>query len=128
VVNVDCSPAVAEQSADDLGLPLVALSQIDSPGSMCQWTCHPADLPGSGDRLSPALMIAQEGADLWQVAAAGDLTPEAASELEGHQFRPHRPTTADLVARAQMGGYTLLHRTLDYVGQIRQVNAPGSHP
>ncbi|MGW6015834.1 hypothetical protein [Streptomyces sp. NPDC055210] len=107
-VNVDLDERDAEEAAERLRLPLVALSRIDDEG-ISQFTCHPAAVMAQG-QWDQSWLIAQNDAPLWQIAAAGDLTSEAL--LDTQKVVPvSRPLSDVEVATGQLQNRTLLDQT-----------------
>src|SRR5680860_1166939 len=108
LVNVDVDLDDAEAAAGGLQLRVTPLEHVDRFGPT-RWTTHPYSL-AAGDWRERARLptCATRGGDLWEVAAAGDLTPEAEEDLGGSELPLARPATTDLIARAQLSGTTLL--------------------
>jgi len=74
-VNVDALPADATAAAAELGINLVSLANIDRVG-LSAFTVHPSVTgPAHQDGYIP-YAIPREGAALWEVVGAGDLTAE----------------------------------------------------
>ncbi|WP_328842828.1 hypothetical protein [Streptomyces sp. NBC_00258] len=118
-VNVDLDECEAEEAARQLGLPLVALSRIDDEGAG-RFTCHPASVAGPV-QWDQSYLIAQAGAPLWQVAAAGDVAAAALHDLQ-KVLPVSRPLSDVEVATAQLHSRTLLEQGRS---QFREHSAEG---
>ncbi|MFD8544977.1 hypothetical protein [Streptomyces sp. NPDC059649] len=136
VVNVNVAEDRAQRVAHAVRLPLVPLAHINNE-TVSQLTCPPASVML---RNEPTL-IADEDAPLWQVAVAGDLSPEDLLRAQmqmtvgrpGVRGRvetrsdgkpsviPRPPFRGDVeIAEAQLRGSTLLAQTKQQlVGRFR---------
>ena len=102
LVNVNVDTDVAEGVAERIGLPVVDLADIDKSGRT-RFTTHPANLQPTQPRfVGQSAVLAREDGELWEKAAAGDLTADQVAECEGGPVRVWRPGTADLIGRAQL--------------------------
>ena len=107
LVNVNLEPDVADQIAGSLGLPWVALEDIDR-GGITQFSTHPGHLRqvrgrlvAGGDVLgrlgtpTPTALLSGADGDLWEKVAVGDLTPEAEADSRGGSVVARRATSGD---------------------------------
>lgn len=102
LVNVNIDTDVAEGVAKRIGLPVVDLADIDRSGRT-RFTTHPANLQPTQPRFAgQSAVLARDDGDLWEKAAAGDLTADQVADCEGASVRMWRPGTADLIGRAQL--------------------------
>jgi hypothetical protein len=125
-VNVDADPEEALVVAGKLGLPLVPLADIDRVG-LTAFTVHPAaigpaTLPGSNSYI-----MASEERCLWEVTGAGDLTEEHVASLPPGSLYTWRPSQ-DQIARAQLGGRTLVERTCSQFSEHWAKGGPTPSP
>jgi hypothetical protein len=116
VVNVDVSAELAAAVADDLGLPLVRLADIDR-NELTNSTAHPAHLPSIfGGDYSDTLAAAGAQQPLWAAVAAGDLTEAAADDMSGSIVPVVQTLPDDLLTRMQCTGRTLIWQTMSEFG------------
>ncbi|MFF7249850.1 hypothetical protein ACFZBU_38805 [Embleya sp. NPDC008237] len=108
-VSVDLDEVRAQQAADQLGLRVEPLADIDRVGSLSGCTCPPFAVSPSG-RTGGSLVMAQGDAPLWQVAAAGELDAVHLADA-GPWLSVYRPMTDAEIGSAQIHGTTLLDRT-----------------
>jgi hypothetical protein len=135
VVNVDVPDADAVAFADALGLVQVPLGHIDQWPSPSSFTVHPSCVGGM-PKPTQAYVLAAEDAPLWQVTVAGDLTADHEATLnpnpppfrQSSTFPIHRVQAEDQIARAQLGGVTLLDRTVTQFGECWASGGPSSFP
>lgn len=126
VVNVDVDPQDAAGIAGKLGMDLIPLSDIDRTG-VAACTVHPSAV---GPEQLPgyiAYVMASEKRQLWEVAGAGDLTDAHLESVPTGTFSTRRPYE-DEVARAQLGGRTLVERTCSQFGEHGGSGGPASGP
>ncbi|WP_157435836.1 hypothetical protein [Actinospica robiniae] len=111
LVNIDAPVDHAKSLADSFGMHLTPIKDIDSWG-VTQCTSHPADLgpPGTVDG-SNGYTIAAEGDPLWQVAAAGGLSAEAAKGFHESGLTIRRAQGGLDIGESQLRGHTLLEAT-----------------
>jgi hypothetical protein len=121
-VNVDVPPEDASSAAAKLDLELVPLADIDRTG-LPAFTVHPAWVGPAHEQRYVPYTIPREGAALWQVIGAGDMTAEHISTLPADSLYVGRYTD-DQVARAQLDGSTLIQRTC---AQFAENWASGGH-
>jgi hypothetical protein len=131
LVNVDAHPKAAQTAALSLGLPLVDLRYVDHDG-VTRLNAHPTEVVAQRVSKSPdSATMATTSGDLWEIAAAGDLTDEHLSSWSfgtPPDFYPYRASTADQVGRAQIFCRTLLDRTLSQFGENSVANGPLPSP
>jgi hypothetical protein len=108
-VNVDADPEAALIVAGKLGLPLVPLAEIDQV-EVTAFTVHPATIGPAALPGSNSYIMASEKRCLWEVTGAGDLTDDHVESMPPDSLYTWRPSQ-DQVARAQLGGRTLVERT-----------------
>lgn len=126
LVNVEVAGDAAVKVAEGLQLPLVDLRHIDRSGPS-RWSIHPANVATDRPASSAYVMSTSDAAPLWEITAAGDLTPEHTSDLGAEAFA-RRPRTADEIGRAQLSNLTLLDRTLEQFGEYQASNGPFPSP
>lgn len=115
-VNVDAPSADATAAAAELGIDLVSLANIDTIG-LSAFTVHPSVTgPAHQDNYIP-YTIPPEGAALWEVVGAGDLTAEHLDAIPAGSLDVGRRPTNDQIARAQLNGSTLVERTCAQFGE-----------
>jgi len=125
-VNVDVDPEDASAAAGKLGMDLVSLADIDKVG-LAAFTVHPSAV---GPEQLPgyiAYVMASEKRQLWEVVGAGDLTDAHLDSIPGGTFYTRRPHD-DEVARAQLGGRTLVERTCSQFGEHWARGGPTPSP
>jgi hypothetical protein len=125
LVNVDVTHQAAARAATSLKLPLVDIAHIDKIG-VTQFTTHPAGINDEAPRT--VLTIARSDGDLWECAAAGDLTLAHEKDLEGSGLIVHRPRSGDEIARSQISNTTLLARTTAQFGEQSASDGPWPAP
>lgn len=124
LVNVDLERIAAERVARELGMPLVELREIDR-ATITQFSTHPLRLEDPrGSFVVPAALLARRGAQLWEVAVAGDVTDRHESDLASHGLGFRRATTAEQVGRAQLTRGTALDLGLRLFGEYEGVGGP----
>ena len=74
-VNVDAPPEDASAAASRLGVALVSLADIDTIG-LSAFTVHPSVIGPAYQEGYIPYTIPREGAALWEVVGAGDLTAD----------------------------------------------------
>jgi hypothetical protein len=115
-VNVDAPAADATVAAAGLGIDLVSLANIDMIG-LSAFTVHPSvSGPAYQDNYMP-YTIPSEGAALWEVVGAGDLTAEHLDAMPADSLEVGRRPANDQIARAQLNGNTLVERTCAQFGE-----------
>lgn len=126
-VNVDAPSVDATVAAAGLGMDLVSLANIDRVG-LSAFTVHPSVTgpPHQGGYIPYA--IPREGADLWEVVGAGDLTAEHLDAMPVGSLDVSRRPTNDLIARAQLWGHTLVERTCAQFGETWVSGGPTYGP
>ena len=128
LVNVNLDPDVAETATNMLGLPVVDLADIDKSGRT-QFSTHPANLQHTQPEFSSqAAVLARADGDLWERAAAGDLTADHEADCASASVRVRRPRTADEVARAQLSGTCLLDMGTAHFAEYIMEPGPMSAP
>jgi hypothetical protein len=127
-VNVDVPDDDAADAARQLGVDLIPLAQIDRAGTV-MFSTHPGNIGFAAPTSQNDWMACEDG-HLWEVVAAGDLTPEhiAAVQPTPDLVQPVRPRTDDQVARAQVHRDTLLDRTVVQFAENTTRGGPSSFP
>ncbi len=136
VVNVDLSEVDAAAVASTVGVPLVPLAQIDHSSSPSSFTVPPSWIDSSPPDPTQAYVLAAQDAPLWQVVVAGDLTEEHMTVLnptpstfrQRPAFPVQRVPSEDQIARSQLGGGTLVERTVALGGECWASPVPTSCP
>ncbi len=126
LVNVDVDDDHAKKAAQDLGLPLTRLKHIDKSG-VTQFTSHPSHL-SHGSTFGDTAHIARSSAELWEVVAIGDLTPEHEADFAVSTLQIARPATPDWAGRAQVSRSSLLDLTLSEFSEHRGQGWMGPYP
>jgi hypothetical protein len=125
LINVDVDHQAAERGAALLRLPVLDIAHIDRAG-VTQYTTHPAGITDQSPRT--VLTIARSGRELWECAAAGDLTDAHEKDMEDSGLVVHRPRSGDEVARAQTTLTTLLAQTTAQFGEHTARDGPWPAP
>ncbi|MGW3131359.1 hypothetical protein [Streptomyces sp. NPDC001123] len=128
VVNVDAPADHAKSLAASFAMHLTPIEHIDEWG-VTKCTSHPADLrlPTTVDG-SNGYVIAPEGAPLWQVAAAGDLTAEAEKAFHNAEMAVRRTRFENEIGESQVWGHTLLAATTAWMNESFARPAPMDSP
>jgi len=127
VVNVDVSPKDARVAAAELGLDLVPLADIDEVG-VTAFTVHPFAVGPALLSGSNSYVMASPKRGLWEVIGAGDLTDSHLVSLSVSLMSTWRPQDSGHVARAQLGGGTLVERTCSQFGEHWARGGPDPAP
>lgn len=127
LVNVDAHEEDATAVGIRLGLQVTPLNRIDDSG-VTHWTSHPAAVVDREQWTSRAPVMARVDSDLWEVAAAGDLSPEAKSGFDDVHLPVRRPRTCDEIARAQLASSTLLDLSSTSFAEHGSRNGPWPAP
>ena len=114
-VNVDVPSADASAAAAKLDLELVSLANIDIVG-LAAFTVHPSAIGPAHQQGYVPYTIPREDAALWEVVGAGDLTAEHLAAIPAGSLYVYRDAD-DQVARAQLGGSTMIQRTCMQFGE-----------
>lgn len=117
LVNVDADPLAAEEIAESLGLPVVALADIRKHTVV--FTCSPDEVREFTDRSYPPIAASPKGS-LWQLAVAGGVSPGQPE----HARVSERPDEFGLY---QLQSDTRIQGTVDQFGEYRS-NTPGHTP
>ncbi|MFC8431148.1 hypothetical protein [Streptomyces sp. NPDC057253] len=128
LVNVDVSASHAKSLAASFTMHLTPIEHIDV-GGVTRCTTHPADLglPAAVDG-SNGYVIAPEGAPLWQVAAAGDLTAEAERGFRDAGMAVRRTHYENEIGESQVWRHTLLGATTAWMNEDFARPAPMDSP
>jgi hypothetical protein len=115
-VNVDVAEADARAAAGALGLELIPLGQVGTAGTS-MYTVHaawtgPVSLPDPS-----AYVIARENGPLWEITAAGDLSPEHLAGLRTDALWVRR-AAEDEVARLRVHLVIRAARLTDHVAWL----------
>lgn len=127
LVNVDARDSDAKSVAARFGLDVIPLDRIDRSATT-RWTSHPVAVAERQRWESSLPIIATEHADLWEVAAAGDLTAEGQATFSEVRLPARRPKTRDAIARAQLSASTLLDLTSTSFGEHATRHGPWPAP
>ena len=125
-VNIDVPEADASAAAGALGLELVPVAQIGTAGPS-MFTVHtawtgPVSLPDPN-----AYVIGRENGPLWEIIAAGDLSPEHLAGLGRDELWVRRDAE-DQVARYQLWRHTLIERTASQFAEHWAQGGPSACP
>jgi hypothetical protein len=125
-VNVDVAEADASAAAGGLGLELIPVGQVGTAG-ISMYAVHaawagPVSLPDPN-----AFVIGRENGPLWEITAAGDLSPEHLAGLRTDALWVRR-AAEDEVARSQLWGHTLIERTVSQFSEHWARGGPSACP
>lgn len=123
LVRVDAPIGASRLIADELTLDLIELDAIDMEGDSVEPWGPPVSAVWLGNADDTALVVMDESAPLWQVAAVGYLSPETRAELPADlAVRP--PMQEDEVARHQLWKSTLIAKTTEELDEHGRTHVP----
>ncbi|MER6206569.1 hypothetical protein [Streptomyces sp. NPDC001642] len=117
LVNVDADPLDAGKIAESLGLPVVALADMQKDTVV--FTCSPDEVREFTDRSYPPIAASPDG-PLWQLAAAGGVDPSRHEHARVSEAQ-------DEFGRYQLQRDTRIQGTVGQFGEYRS-NTPGHTP
>jgi len=126
-VNVDAPSEDASGAAAELGMDLISLADIDNFG-LSSFSVHPSVTGPAHQEGYIPYTIPPEGAALWEVVGAGDLTAEHLETMPIGSLEVGRRPTSDQIARAQLNGSTLIERTCTQFGENWASGGPAHGP
>ncbi len=117
LVNVDADPLAAEQIAENLTLPVIALADMQKDAVV--FTCSPDEVREVTDPSYPPIAASSDG-PLWQLAAVGGVDP-------GRREHARVSERQDEFGRYQLRSDTRIQGTVDQFGEY-QSTTPGHTP
>lgn len=128
LVNVNIEPDAADRVGEALGLGVVDLADVDTSGRT-QFSTHPGSLePRRPESVDQAAVVARPNGDLWEKAAAGDLTDEQVADCGGGSVRPYLPRSGAEIGHAQISETCWLDAGAAHFSEHRGTNGPLPSP